>query len=396
MASIKQNPANAGLLALPKLDNTLGAVFIGLLVTSVLYGITCVQTYVYYMGTGKRDKLLLHGAVAFLWVLDGLQLAFLTHLMYHYVITNYFNPLALISVPWTASAFNVPTNVNDVLTRTIFIYRIWRLSRSLSLAVGLMIMNFVCGAFGLVMTAKIHQLGSFEKLPGIEWLIYCVFGSIAFTDTSIAASLCIILWRMQTGFTKTNTQLQKLMKYSIHTGALTSLIAVIALISYGSMPHNFVYIGVYTTLPKFYFNALLATLNARDSIRSAGQNSSAITSIPLGKVRVSTSQGTQESEATSTNKSQLEFKPVNILVTSDTAVYMDSAKHFDGSGSPDHILILNETLVEKTNKNATIYKQSCPPSRRFRQQDCNQKKTRNIAHCQSKQKSEYLVPSPQG
>ncbi|KAI0790945.1 hypothetical protein C8Q75DRAFT_805820 [Abortiporus biennis] len=349
MASIKQNPANAGLLALPKLDNTLGAVFIGLLVTSVLYGITCVQTYVYYMGTGKRDKLLLHGA-GFGRSAIGLLDASHVPLCYHKLLQPacahfcsldgigvYNSPASDVPLTYNASchdllkAFNVPTNVNDVLTRTIFIYRIWRLSRSLSLAVGLMIMNFVCGAFGLVMTAKIHQLGSFEKLPGIEWLIYCVFGSIAFTDTSIAASLCIILWRMQTGFTKTDTQLQKLMKYSIHTGALTSLIAVIALISYGSMPHNFVYIGVYTTLPKFYFNALLATLNARDSIRSAGQNSSAITSIPLGKVRVSTSQGTQESEATSTNKSQLEFKPVNILVTSDTAVYMDSAKHFDGS-----------------------------------------------------------------
>ncbi|KAL4253772.1 hypothetical protein ABKN59_003008 [Abortiporus biennis] len=326
MAFFKEEPSvnvTSRSEALPNLDTSLGAVLVGLLVTSMLYGITCVQTYIYYTGTGKRDKISLRGIVAFLWVLDGLQLVFLAHLMYHYLISNHHNPIALNTTPWSASGFNIPTNLNDVTTRAIFIYRIWKLGKNMSLTIGLTIMNFVCSAFGFAMTAKLRQLNSFQRLPEIQWLIYCVFGSIAFIDTAIAATLCILLWRMQTGFAKTDSELQKLIKYSIHTGSLTSFVAISALVSYGIMSHNLVYIAIYTTLPKFYLNALLATLNARRAIGSQlGQKSEVFSFIPL------TPQDRPECEPSKSIVDKVE--PISILITSNTEVHRDTGlQHSD-------------------------------------------------------------------
>ncbi|KAL4251924.1 hypothetical protein ABKN59_002619 [Abortiporus biennis] len=272
------------------LDNTVGAVFIGMVVTATLYGITCVQLYMYYMHTGKRDRPAFRTFVAFLWVLDGAQLAFVAHLVYYFVVTNYFNPLALASAPWTGAAFSISSTISDVLVRCVFVYRVWKLSRSKPLAFGLIFGNLVVGSFGVASASRIQEIGSFQNLKQISWIIYCVFASIACIDSVIAGILGYLFWHLRTGFEHTDSQLEMLMSYSIHTGALTSMIAIIVLITYISMPSNFIYMGVMATLPKFYLNALLATLNARDILRAKLESPSNLTaSVQLTKINVTIS-----------------------------------------------------------------------------------------------------------
>ncbi|KAI0785283.1 hypothetical protein C8Q75DRAFT_335656 [Abortiporus biennis] len=252
------------------LDNTVGAVFIGMVVTATLYGITCVQLYMYYMHTGKRDRPAFRTFVAFLWVLDGAQLAFVAHLVYYFVVTNYFNPLALASAPWTGAAFSISSvslmTISDVLVRCVFVYRVWKLSRSKPLAFGLIFGNLVVGSFGVASASRIQEIGSFQNLKQISWIIYCVFASIACIDSVIAGILGYLFWHLRTGFEHTDSQLEMLMSYSIHTGALTSMIAIIVLITY------------------------ITTLNARDILRAKLESPSNLTaSVQLTKINVTIS-----------------------------------------------------------------------------------------------------------
>ncbi|KAL4250717.1 hypothetical protein ABKN59_005492 [Abortiporus biennis] len=253
--------------ALPRLDDTLGAVFIGVTIAAILYGVTCVQTYTYYAEASKRDRLALRALIGALWILDGLQLAFVAHLLYYFVITNYFNPVALQTSPWSAEAFNVVTNIADLIVRSILIYRTWRSA-----------------------SAKFQQIGNIEDLSPIKGLIIGVFSCIACIDTSIAVALVAILWGRRTGFERTDSQLQTLMVYSVHTGALTSLVAICVVITFATMPTKFIYIALFFTLPKFYINALLATLNARETIiRSEWRSnpSSGLSGVHVSRTQIS-------------------------------------------------------------------------------------------------------------
>jgi len=94
-------------------------------------------------------------------------------------------------------------------------------------------------------------------------------------DVLIALVLCTMLQRSRTGFRRTDTMINKLMLFTINTGLLTSLCAVASLISIVAAPSTFIYIAFYFTLGRLYSNSLMATLNARKSIR--GEDPEAIT-----------------------------------------------------------------------------------------------------------------------
>ncbi|EKM48087.1 uncharacterized protein PHACADRAFT_203268 [Phanerochaete carnosa HHB-10118-sp] len=84
------------------LDNTLGVILISEILAAILFGITSVQVYVYFH-RNPRDSDLMRRTIFFLWVVDGLHLAFTSHSVYYYSVTNFMNPLALTQCPWYVS-----------------------------------------------------------------------------------------------------------------------------------------------------------------------------------------------------------------------------------------------------------------------------------------------------
>ncbi|KAI0791272.1 hypothetical protein C8Q75DRAFT_805623 [Abortiporus biennis] len=314
----------------PKLDNTLGALFIGLIFASILFGITCVQTYTYFMQSMRKDTTILRSLVAFLWILDTVDLAFIAHTTYYYCITNYSNPAALTaSYPWSGEGFNIAANLNDVIIRGILIHRIWKISNNSYLAVGLWIGNLTVSAFSLASAIRIELIHSLANLDDISWLFYVVYSLIATEDTILAATLCVILWKKKTGFRRTDTQISTLMKYSINTGALTSLAAICIVVTYVTMPHNFVYIGFFVALPKLYLNALLATLNSRDSVRAEGMDQS-FESIDVSKIPSVSPSQSQSRRGTWNN-----FSRSTTSNNRATVVLIDEGEYREHYFSPD-------------------------------------------------------------
>lgn len=103
-------------------DNTLGALLIGVLVSGMLFGLTCMQAYTYFERARESDGKRLKGFVACLWcvcfvslalqwshdrvpscrLLDALDFALNCHTAYFFLVTNYTNPLALSGkIPWS-------------------------------------------------------------------------------------------------------------------------------------------------------------------------------------------------------------------------------------------------------------------------------------------------------
>ncbi|KAH9920026.1 uncharacterized protein BXZ73DRAFT_104841 [Epithele typhae] len=226
------------------LDDTLGAGFLGLVAASCFYGITVVQTFIYYK-RNEMDPGFLKGLVFFLWILDSLHLALVVHAIYFYAVINFANPAALEVLVWS---------ILIVSSLTVF-------------------------GGSIAFPVKAFQLPSFTALPTISDILYVALGAGVVADLIIAASMCILLARRRTGFSKTDSTVRVLMIYSVNTGALTSLCALLCLITYASMPTNFVFIAFYFVLPKLFLNSMLATLNARRPLREG--NSGAMMSFPL-------------------------------------------------------------------------------------------------------------------
>ncbi|KAH9896846.1 hypothetical protein C8Q73DRAFT_429397 [Cubamyces lactineus] len=261
------------------LNDTLGAVFLGNIAAACFYGITLLQTWIYY-GRNGSDRVYLKVLVFILWALDSLHLALITHAVYVYAVTDFTNLLALEMPIWSILIQVAVTGISDLLVRGIFCQRVWRLSnRNWPLMIAIVVTTLTVFGGSIAFAVKGFSLPDYFALSGISDILYISLGVGVVADILIAASMCVLLAKRRTGFAKTDSMVRVLILYSVNTGALTSLCALVCLITYATMPDNFIFIGVYFVLPKLFLNSLLATLNARRPLREAG--SGPMVSIPI-------------------------------------------------------------------------------------------------------------------
>ncbi|PPQ69735.1 hypothetical protein CVT24_001321 [Panaeolus cyanescens] len=312
------DPSVAGSMAPPKFDNTLGALLLGGLLAMALWGVTCVQTYHYYMYT-TRDYRWMKFLVALLWLLDTFDSALNAHILYFYMVSNYINPLALfkpvcilmLSCHCERFASDPPptvSNENIALTGGILAISIADLVISLTIAIK---------AFGIV---------SFPELEKLSSLMYSTFAAGTGSDLCLAIALSHLLYKSRTGFKRTDGLIRVLMMYTVNTGMIVAIDASLGMITYAAMPNNLIFLGFYLLLSKLYVNAYLASLNARKTLRTKRDE---MLSFNLGNVTNTVPQFRQADTYTSiTEKRVTSSDP-----SSKTAVsLLDEQK--DGRSSP--------------------------------------------------------------
>lgn len=272
---------------------TLGVTYLGTIASAILYGVTNVQTYLYYK-RNKDDPRVLKMIVSILWVLDSLHQAFITHAFYTYSVTDFDNPVALIAPEWSVMAHVFVASTSDTIVRGLFCQRVYLLSgRNWLITTLIAVTSLGVFASSWAFAIKGLSLTDYFDLTKITWFIYTSLILSVVSDLLIAGSLCVLLSQRRSGFARTNSAIRMLMVYSINTGALTSICAIVCLTIYAAMPNEtkFTFIAIYFVLPKLLLNSLLATLNARHSLRERTHTGPNL-SFPMTRPSGSTGTGT--------------------------------------------------------------------------------------------------------
>ncbi|KAJ3723379.1 hypothetical protein C8R42DRAFT_666072 [Lentinula raphanica] len=147
----------------------------------------------------------------------------------------------------------------------------------------LLIVLFVLGEFAcsVAFTISSLKLVTWEDLTQLKSLSMTVNVLGAVADVLIAAGLFYFLHRSRTGFKKSDTMISKLIMFTVSTGLLTSICAVASLLSILIWGKTLIYVAFYFSLGRLYSNSLLATLNARKSIRGLDDDDGANVSFSL-------------------------------------------------------------------------------------------------------------------
>ncbi|KAJ8584406.1 hypothetical protein M405DRAFT_826879 [Rhizopogon salebrosus TDB-379] len=305
---------------LPQVDlgNTFGALFIGVTLAAILFGVTNVQAFVYFQthrGTWTLYKL----AVIWLWVLDALHLALITHCVYYYLVTNYANFTALTEIVWS---FKLQI-VFDVLivygVHVLYAYRIWIVSKGRSRVLPTVVCIIVTLASGVVVAIiwAMYQCQVFADLiTRVQWATYMVLGTTASVDFIIAASLCYLLATSRTGFSSTDSFLTKLMVYIVNTGSMTSASSMVAIITCAVMPTNFIFLCIEFLLAKLYVNSYLALLNARYYLQPGNSDTADISGLRAHRPSPH-NRGSEEEKLQNSSKdvSRLPYDPYELYPT---------------------------------------------------------------------------------
>ncbi|KAG2156215.1 hypothetical protein DEU56DRAFT_224899 [Suillus clintonianus] len=287
------------------LDNTFGALLIGIVVSAMLYG-GMLSCYVFPARSSQSqshlyaDLVLLYpiflGFVAyqaFSWrcicvrfytsssdharrsMLDtGHIYLGAEHQMtvYTYLVTNFGTAADIEQVVWSLIVEVLFNGFTALVVQSFLTMRIYRLSNKSMIATVsvLSVLSLVIGEFVLVVIyfAKAIKYTTFIELAELKSLSMSVNAVAAVGDILIAVYLCTLFQQFRIGFQRSDTVLNKLILFSISSGFLTSICAVMSFISITIWPDTFIYIAFYVCLGRLYCNSLLATLNARKGIRS--------------------------------------------------------------------------------------------------------------------------------
>ncbi|KAG1840177.1 hypothetical protein DFJ58DRAFT_94450, partial [Suillus subalutaceus] len=253
---------------LPQVDlgNTFGALFIGVVLSAVLFGLTNVQIFIYFQTHKDTRMTNFKLIVIWLWITDALHLALITHCVYYYLVTNYANFSALTEIVWS---FKLQVIFDVLIVDTVqfsYVYRIWIVSKGRSRVLWAVIMCIVVVlSAGVSIPLILAQYRShvFQDIVATEWASYLTLGSATFNDILIASSLCYLLATSRTGFSSTDSLVTKLVSYTISTGCLTSVCSIIAVITCAVMPNNFIFLSIAFLVTKLYVNSFMALLNAK-------------------------------------------------------------------------------------------------------------------------------------
>ncbi|EUC57651.1 transmembrane protein, putative [Rhizoctonia solani AG-3 Rhs1AP] len=207
--------------------------------------------------------------------MDTFQSVCICHMQYHYTITNYANPSVLAFNIWSVNFEVGLTAVITFMVQAFFARRAWyftkrvgsrftttRKTQLLGAFVGFLALSAL--GFGIGSFSMTWVLGRFSRFIEYRWLVGIWLGAAAFCDIVIVYMLSTALVTQRTGFGRTDALINKLLRYTINTGLLTSLVAVADVLSFCTM-NNMVHLGFNFVLGKMYTNTLLATLNARDT-----------------------------------------------------------------------------------------------------------------------------------
>ncbi|KAF9064557.1 hypothetical protein BDP27DRAFT_1270145 [Rhodocollybia butyracea] len=283
--------------ALIPLDNLLGAAFIGIILSTTIYGVTCLQVYHYYMHHSSKDASLLKIFVGFLWTVDTLHVAFLATFYYSYTVTNFGDYVFLSKVNWALSSQTLVADIITISVQTFFAYRVYILSNK-KLIIPIIIFILALGqlALAIVYVAKLWVLLEFQEerhyfltanfntaerwklISEVGAVIRFGTGALAIDiagDATVTIAMIYYLWKNKSSFKQTNNLINTLVTYTINTGLLTTVFTFVCLILVVLMPNsNLIYAIFYFIEVRFYSCSLMSILNSRTALKDEGIMSS--------------------------------------------------------------------------------------------------------------------------
>ncbi|KAH9056847.1 hypothetical protein EDB87DRAFT_1166790 [Lactarius vividus] len=278
--------------ALIPVDNVLGVFFLGLIFSSILYGVIWLQVYSYFSQHCKGDGLFLKCFVTLLLILDTLQLALVIHGFYVAGVTNFGDYLADLRPPWS---LKVQTFIGVILTYSVQQYVSHPSISMPSYHVSNFCARFYAWRIYHLSMGQIHVpafiiiLSLAELGLGIAYLVYCfqypyfdqakvqipnltagLSLQVACDLTITASMVYYLLTRHDTVLKRANLAITTVLAlYCISSGALTLVFAIACLATFVRFTDTLVYALFFFILVRLYPCAFMAVLNSRDRLRAS-------------------------------------------------------------------------------------------------------------------------------
>ncbi|KAI0763307.1 hypothetical protein BD413DRAFT_211354 [Trametes elegans] len=243
---------------IPSLNNTYGAILLGTFGSLMLYGLTLHQAY-RYARLHIGDSIYMKLYVLALLLFDTFHTVLCMHMSYWYLVVNYFRPDRLFTGIWSINLIAVTLGVNIISCQCFFARRVYIIGHKWRIVSYLAGIGFVAEmGFAIAATIEAFVQPDYAAFHNYAWLISAAFGIAVVSNAMLTAILIYVLHQSRTGFKKTDSKIDTLIKYAVCTGFITDIFSVLALIFALIQPGNLIYTGIDLVTSKLYVNSVLA------------------------------------------------------------------------------------------------------------------------------------------
>ncbi|KAH8818739.1 hypothetical protein DL96DRAFT_1820152 [Flagelloscypha sp. PMI_526] len=244
---------------------SVGAMLIGCSLNLYFYGFVSYQYYI-YKTSEFNDPIWLRVAVAALFMIDTSQTIIELYLVWHFTVENYTNPSALSDIIWVTPFCGMATAITTLIVQAFLINRLRRLTGYFWFCAFLMLAALVacgCGVTDSIWAWLIVDVSKFSALVPLTTSWLAIEASL---DVVITIILSRVLWRSKTGFTRTNTVINRCVRAAIQSGLFSSVFAFCHFLVFFFWPYTYLYAIFHYPLGRIYSNSLIYTLVARKEL----------------------------------------------------------------------------------------------------------------------------------
>ncbi|KAI0042897.1 hypothetical protein FA95DRAFT_1609816 [Auriscalpium vulgare] len=274
---------------------TIGVEYLGVVFSSILYGVTCIQSFQYFRSVkAGSDAWWIRSMVLALLTLDTIHQAFLIHVPYYYLIAHYGDPEALLKDLWSIPSAVALTTIIAFISNSFFVYRIWKLSSNAPVSLFCFVCAIAESAAVLTYCVKFYFKKSLlDAELSLKTTGLAAIAIAAVANVFISAIMTFYLNASRTGLRRSDSVITKLIVLVVSTGTSTTVALVADLISYTIAPDLLYVLMFEFMVAKLFVNSTLTCLNLRDHINSVLSDKSA-NSIHLSRIGNETSVPTSQ------------------------------------------------------------------------------------------------------
>jgi hypothetical protein len=273
MTSAVASGADAAAVAAAKLavliavaQEIFAATLIGFTVSTILYGISVLQVYLYVRR--YKDRWTLRSMVAALWSLDTAATV-LQALALSEFAWNFIEGTPDISIPMTFSAEKGVVTIITFISQCFYAHTIWQISQK-NRVVTAIIVFLTLSSFGIGIYTTYHLFTdtALESISSrnIKITTGLVQGLAALDDIAITFCMSYYLHIRRTGLPSAEKLLDTLILYAVSRGTLTAIAQTMFLILNIAVPKHVYWLPFHMIVGKLYVNSVFMTLNVRQSL----------------------------------------------------------------------------------------------------------------------------------
>ncbi|KAI0760876.1 hypothetical protein BD413DRAFT_253167 [Trametes elegans] len=257
-------------------EPVIGALLIELCFAFILYGLTTLQTFIYFQKY-PNDTCTLKYLVGAVWLLESAHTGFCMQFLYAYFVAGFGNYAYLRHVNWGVGATAACSVGVALCVQGYYTWRIWIVSGNNK------VWTAAIGAFAMIRIGL--GIGSFaQSYIYPQWILlrnaksaYATFsgglGAAALVDMLVAVGLSLYLTRNRNSWNReSESMVNRILLYAVNTGAITGVTSLLCVVLFAVPNTGLAFLGLTMIQTKLYANSLLGSLNARAHIRNKGSS----------------------------------------------------------------------------------------------------------------------------